>query len=86
MSHSKQQPVVSSLKSEALALERWLTDSEYLTHECRECRQELVSHWQLCISCDIRLATHCPGCGNPLAPAGAYACPCCGFAMPRLVT
>jgi predicted amidophosphoribosyltransferase len=28
------------------------------------------------------LATHCPGCGNPLPPLGAHACPRCGVALP----
>jgi hypothetical protein len=28
------------------------------------------------------LATHCPGCGNPLPPVGAQSCPRCGVALP----
>ena len=37
--------------------------------ECLDCRREIEPHWQFCAHCGIRLATHCPGCGNPLPPA-----------------
>jgi hypothetical protein len=30
------------------------------------------------------LATHCPGCGNPLPPLSAHACPRCGVALPQV--
>jgi hypothetical protein len=32
----------------------------------------------------VRLATQCPGCGNPLPPAGALSCPSCGLAIPAV--
>jgi predicted amidophosphoribosyltransferase len=51
-------------------------------HECHECQGELAPHWQVCAHCGTRLATHCPGCGNPLPPIGAPACPRCGVALP----
>jgi predicted amidophosphoribosyltransferase len=38
----------------------------------------------VCAHCGTRLATHCPGCGNPLPPAGAHACPRCGLALPQV--
>ena len=38
-------------------------------HECQACQREIEPHWQVCAHCGIRLATHCPGCGNPLPPA-----------------
>jgi len=52
--------------------------------ECRDCQQDIEPHWQFCAHCGIRLATQCPGCGNPLPPAGAHACPRCGLAIPQL--
>jgi predicted amidophosphoribosyltransferase len=51
-------------------------------HECYECQREIEPHWQLCAHCGTRLGTHCPGCGNPLPPPGAHACPRCGVAFP----
>ena len=50
--------------------------------ECHDCQREIEPHWQFCAHCGTRLATHCPGCGNPLPPAGAHACPRCGLALP----
>ena len=50
--------------------------------ECQECQREIAPHWQVCAHCGVRLATHCPGCGNPLPPVGAQACPRCGLALP----
>jgi rRNA maturation endonuclease Nob1 len=52
-------------------------------HECQACQHEIAPHWQVCAHCGVRLATHCPGCGNPLPPAGAQACPRCGVAVPQ---
>jgi hypothetical protein len=52
-------------------------------HECQACQREIAPHWQVCAHCGVRLATHCPGCGNPLPPAGAQACPRCGVAVPQ---
>ena len=51
--------------------------------ECQECQGEIEPHWQVCAHCGVRLATHCPGCGNPLPPAGAHACPRCGVVLPQ---
>ena len=58
-----------------------------LHHFMRECttyQQELEAHWQLCAHCEERLVTQCPGCGNPVPPAGAYFCPRCGWSMPPI--
>jgi predicted amidophosphoribosyltransferase len=55
-----------------------------LIQECDDCRREIEPHWQFCAHCGTRLATHCPGCGNPLPPAGAQACPRCGLALPQV--
>jgi hypothetical protein len=85
MSQNEQPPRTLSRSNADGALLQWLEDMHGLTRECRDCRQELVPHWQLCIACDIRLATHCLACGSPLPPAGAPACPSCGLAMPLLV-
>lgn len=54
-----------------------------LAQECQECRQDIEPHWQFCAHCGIRLATSCPGCGNPLPPVGAYACGHCGLPLPQ---
>jgi hypothetical protein len=51
-------------------------------HECHECQREIALHWQVCAHCGARLATHCPGCGPPLPPVGAQACPRGGVALP----
>jgi hypothetical protein len=85
MSHNEQPPRILSQGNEAGALLQWLEEIHGLTRECRDCRQELLPHWQLCIACDIRLATHCLACASPLPPAGASACPSCGFAVPLMV-
>ncbi len=55
-----------------------------LMAECNECQVEIEPHWQFCAHCGTRLATSCPGCGNPLPPAGATACPHCGLAIPQI--
>jgi hypothetical protein len=72
-------------ESDILTLLPWLREVQQFAHECRVCRQELPAHWQLCTHCDIRQATHCLSCDNPLPPAGASACPSCGLALPLLV-
>lgn len=59
-------------------LEAW----HNLLRECRDCQKEVDIHWQFCAHCGTRLATQCPGCGNPLPPAGARSCPSCGLAIP----
>ena len=53
-------------------------------HECQERQREIAPHWQVCAYCGVRLATHCPGCGNPLPLVGAQACPGCGLALPQV--
>ena len=50
--------------------------------ECHSCQQEIEPDWQACAHCGTRLETQCPGCGNPLPPAGATLCPSCGLAIP----
>jgi predicted amidophosphoribosyltransferase len=55
-----------------------------LAHECVACREEVEANWQFCAHCGVRLATKCPGCGNPLPPAGARACPHCGLEIPQV--
>ena len=52
--------------------------------EGRDCRREIDVHWQFYAHCGIRLVTYCPGCGNPLLPLGAHACPRCGIAFPSV--
>lgn len=52
--------------------------------ECETCKTEIDLHWQFCAHCGVRLATRCPGCGNPLPPAGAPSCPNCGLAIPKI--
>ncbi|MBM3223100.1 MAG: hypothetical protein FJZ47_04760 [Candidatus Tectomicrobia bacterium] len=59
------------------------TEFQQLMQECSDCRRDIDPHWQFCAHCGIRLATHCPGCGNPLPPVGAQSCPRCGLAMPQ---
>ena len=54
-----------------------------LMRECQDCQTEVDPHWQFCAHCGTRLATQCPGCGNPLPPAGARTCPHCGLAIPQ---
>ncbi|MGE3540662.1 MAG: zinc ribbon domain-containing protein [Candidatus Tectimicrobiota bacterium] len=54
-----------------------------LMQECLECRKDIEPHWQFCAHCGIRLATSCPGCGNPLPPAGAQTCPSCALPLPQ---
>jgi rRNA maturation endonuclease Nob1 len=81
----EEQPQPSSEESrEEAALLKLQEEFRHFVHECRECRRELEAHWQFCAHCGIRLATHCPGCGNPLPPPGAHACPRCGLAVPQV--
>jgi hypothetical protein len=67
---------------EEAALLKLQAEFRHFVPECRACRRELDAHWQFGAHCGIRLATHCPGCGNPLPPPGAHACPRCGLALP----
>jgi len=76
----------ASIRLDSLALVRWLAAFCQFVHECRECQNDVTPHWQLCTHCDIRSALSCPQCASPVSPAGAYACPCCGLAMPPVET
>jgi predicted amidophosphoribosyltransferase len=74
---------LNQAEQEATLLKRHEAFHQFI-QECRECQQATEFHWQFCAHCGIRLATQCPGCGNPLPPAGAHACPSCGLAIPQL--
>jgi predicted amidophosphoribosyltransferase len=76
----RQQAEQSRMESALLNLH---AEFHQLLQECLDCRREIAPHWQFCAHCGIRLATHCPGCGNPLPPAGAPACTRCGLALPQ---
>lgn len=54
-----------------------------LIRECQACQEEVPLHWGFCAHCGTRLASKCPGCGNPLPPLGARYCPFCGLAIPQ---
>ena len=83
MDAEPQQPSSEESREEA-ALLKLQEEFRHLVHECGDCRREIESHWQFCAHCGTRLATHCPGCGNPLPPPGAHACPRCGLALPQV--
>lgn len=51
--------------------------------ECTACQTDVPQDWQYCAHCGQRLATSCPGCGNPLPPSGGRFCPHCGLEMPQ---
>ena len=76
----RQQTEQNQVESSLLKLRE---EFQQLIQECHDCRREIEPHWQFCAHCGIRLATHCPGCDNPLPPAGALACPHCGLALPQ---
>jgi predicted amidophosphoribosyltransferase len=80
-----QQPQVQPThnENELVLLQRRMELHE-LQQECTICREEIEADWQFCAHCGVRLATRCPGCGNPLPPAGAQACPNCGLAIPQV--
>jgi len=82
MYQGRQQNEIVSYSKDALGLVQWLAEFCQFVHECRVCQLDIAPHWQLCTHCDIRLAISCPQCASPLSPAGAYACSCCGLAMP----
>ncbi len=81
MDHSPQDAPIPQSDAETSLL-RQQEAFHVLMHECEECRKDIEPHWQFCSHCGIRLATSCPGCGNPLPPAGSYACPHCGLPLP----
>ena len=76
----RQQTEQSQVESALLKLRE---EFHQFIQECYDCQREIEPHWQFCAHCGTRLATHCPGCGNPLPPAGAHACPHCGLALPQ---
>ncbi|ETW98719.1 MAG: hypothetical protein ETSY1_17695 [Candidatus Entotheonella factor] len=83
MSHNEQQDHQSSQRDEAsLAPLQQHEAYRAFVHECQACQQEIEPDWQACAHCGTRLATACPGCGNPLPPAGAQLCPSCGLSIP----
>ena len=51
---------------------------------CAECQSEAVVDWHYCTNCGSRLATECPGCGQPLPPYGGRFCPHCGLQIPTI--
>lgn len=82
MYQGSQQSDTASSRRDPLALVQWLAAFCQFVHECRKCQHDITPHWQVCTHCDIRLALSCPQCAGPVSPAGAYACPCCGLAVP----
>ncbi len=70
-------------ETDASPLER-LEQFHTFMRECRDCQREVEPHWQICAHCGTRLTTLCPGCGNPLPPAGARTCPSCGLDIPQV--
>ena len=84
MAAEQQQPEpLPQQEQEAQVLKRHI-QWQQLIEECLECRKDIEPHWQFCAHCGVRLATQCPGCGNPLPPAGASICPSCGLAIPAV--
>lgn len=82
MSDNERHDNPASQRDETLA--PWQQHQVYqdFVRECQACQQEIEPDWQTCAHCGTRLATACPGCGNPLPPAGAQLCPSCGLAIP----
>jgi predicted amidophosphoribosyltransferase len=81
MDEEHQQPPSDESREESALLKLQEAFHQF-NQECLDCRREIEAHWQFCAHCRTRLATHCPGCGNPLPPPGAHACPRCGVALP----
>jgi predicted amidophosphoribosyltransferase len=81
MDHEQQQQQCEESRLDSSVLKLQEAFHQFL-QECQECQREIAPHWQVCAHCGTRLATHCPGCGNPLPPSGAHACPRCGVALP----
>jgi hypothetical protein len=84
MYQGSQQNDTATSRRDPLALVPWLAAFCQFVYECRACQHDITPHWQLCTHCDLRLALSCPQCASSISPAGAYACPCCGLAMPQL--
>ena len=70
-------------KRQELPIVERLESFRNLVSECRACQKDVEPHWQYCAHCGVRQATQCPGCGNPLPPAGAASCPHCGLRIPQ---
>ena len=85
MSNDKQPQQEASNPENATGspLQQYKTFRDF-TLECTACQNEIEPHWQICSHCGTRLETQCPGCGTPLPPAGAAACPHCGLAIPQV--
>jgi predicted amidophosphoribosyltransferase len=83
MDDEKQWPQSEQRREESSLLKLHEEFHQFI-QECHECQREIAPHWQVCAHCGSRLVTHCPGCGNPLPPAGAPACPRCGLALPQV--
>jgi predicted amidophosphoribosyltransferase len=83
MRHDEQQEQNSNQSDESSTPLKQLEEFHHFMYECKECQHEVEPHWQSCTHCGARLATQCPGCGNPLPPAGAQSCPHCGLKIPR---
>lgn len=77
-------PVTTDQTKEEFDLINQRSAFHALMQECYDCQQEVDPHWQFCAHCGTRLATRCPGCGNPLPPAGALTCFHCGLKIPQL--
>jgi hypothetical protein len=86
MSQGNAQNDIATSRRNPLAPMPWLAAFCQFVHECRACQHDVAPHWQLCTHCDLRLALSCPQCAGSISPAGAYACPCCGLAMPPVET
>jgi Double zinc ribbon len=80
----EQQRQQAEQRWEEFALRKLQEEFHQFLHECQACQRDIAPHWQVCAHCGARLATHCPGCGNPLPPAGAQVCARCGVALPPL--
>jgi predicted amidophosphoribosyltransferase len=83
MDDKKQQQPSEESRIEASVLKLQEAFHQFI-QECLDCRREMEAHWQFCAHCGIRLATHCPGCDNPLPPTGAHTCPRCGLTLPQV--
>ena len=83
MSHEPQREAGSHQQPKEASPLKQLEALHDLRRECLDCREDVEPHWQFCAHCGTRLATQCPGCGNPLPPAGARICPSCGLAIPQ---
>ena len=84
MEQKRPQQAATTQADEEIILINQRAAFHQLMQECYECQQEVDTHWQFCAHCGTRLATRCPGCGNPLPPAGVAACLHCGLKIPQL--